>query len=124
MLREIIPGLRRMAILANFSSPAGVVEIGLVERAARSVGIEVEAPEIRRGEDIARAIEALKGRAEAIYIQSDPLFNFNKVLTNTLALNARLPTVVGLREFLADGGLDLIWTKHPRSFSARRGLCG
>ena len=62
LLREVVPGLRRLAILANAAYPAAAVEIGAVQAAARALGFEVAIPEIRRGEDIAPAFEALKGQ--------------------------------------------------------------
>src|SRR4051812_5971393 len=57
LLREAIPGLRRVAILVNLNYPAAVRETGEVESAARDLGIEAGRAEIRRVEDIAPAIE-------------------------------------------------------------------
>ena len=61
--------------------------------------------EIRRAEDIAPALEALKGRADALYVPSDPLVNTNRIRINTLALGARLPTMHGVRDYVEAGGL-------------------
>jgi putative tryptophan/tyrosine transport system substrate-binding protein len=105
LLRDVIPGLRRLAMLANADVANAVLEIGEVQAAARTLGLEVAAPEIRRAKDIGLAIEALKGHVEALYIQSDPLFTNNRVRINTLALGARLPTVAGIRELVDAGGL-------------------
>jgi putative tryptophan/tyrosine transport system substrate-binding protein len=105
LLREVVPGLRRMAIMANVGAPAAVVEIGEVQAAARTVSLEVATSEIRRAEDIAPAFEALKGRAEALYVVADPLINSNRVRINTLALGARLPTIYPVRELVEAGGL-------------------
>jgi putative tryptophan/tyrosine transport system substrate-binding protein len=105
LLRDVIPGLRRLAMLANADVANAVLEIGEVQAAARTLGLEVAAPEIRRAEDIGVAIEALKGHVEALYIQSDPLFTNNRVRINTLALGARLPTMAGIRELVDAGGL-------------------
>ena len=66
LLREVVPGLRRLAILANVSNPASLGEMPEVERSARELGIEPITAEVRRGEDIAPAFEALKGRVEAL----------------------------------------------------------
>ena len=52
--------------------------------------------EIRRAEDIAPAFEALKGRADALYVVADPLVITNRIRINTLALGARLPTMLRL----------------------------
>ena len=63
------------------------------------------ASEIRRPEDIAPAFEALKGRAEALYVCNDPLVTTNRIRINTLALGMRLPTMYNVREFVEAGGL-------------------
>jgi putative tryptophan/tyrosine transport system substrate-binding protein len=76
-----------------------------VQAAARTLGLEVAALKIQRAEDIAPAFEALKGRADALYICVDPLINSNRVRINTLALAARLPTIHGFREHVEAGGL-------------------
>jgi putative tryptophan/tyrosine transport system substrate-binding protein len=65
LLREVLPGLRRLAIMANAGVPPAVLEMAEVRTTARALGLEVVASEIRRPEDIAPAFEAFKGRAEA-----------------------------------------------------------
>jgi putative tryptophan/tyrosine transport system substrate-binding protein len=105
VLREVVPDLRRLAIMANMSSPIGVLEMGEVQAAARMLGLEVASLEIRRTEDIAPAIEALKGRADALFVVTDPLVNTNRVQINALALDARLPTMHAGRDYVEAGGL-------------------
>jgi putative ABC transport system substrate-binding protein len=104
LLREVMPGLRRLAILAS-DSPHLVQEIGEVQRAARTLALEVATFEIRRNEDIAPAFETLKGGADALYVISDPVTVSNRVRINTLALGARLPTMHSVREPVEAGGL-------------------
>jgi putative tryptophan/tyrosine transport system substrate-binding protein len=105
LLREIIPGLRRLAIMVNAGAANAVMEAREVQAAAHTLGLEVTMSELRRADDVAPAIEALKGRAEALYVQADPLFTTNRVRFNTLALIARLPTMHGTREQVDAGGL-------------------
>jgi ABC-type uncharacterized transport system substrate-binding protein len=105
LLREIVPNLRRLAIMANAGYPAAVLEMTEVQATARTLGLEVATFEIRRAEDIAPAFEALKGRAEAVYVCGDPLMTTNRVRMNTLALAARLPMMHAIREFVEAGGL-------------------
>ncbi len=106
LLREVIPALRRLAILANVGNPNAVPEVGEVRAAARTLGLEVAVFEIRRTEDIAPAFEALiKDRSEALYVVGDPLLTTNRIRLNTLALGARLPTSYANREFVEVGGL-------------------
>ena len=113
LLREVVPSLRRLAIMANIGSPIGVLEMGEVQAAAGTLGLEVATLEIRRAEDIAPAIEALKGRADALYVVTDPLMNTNRIRINTLALGARLPTMHGLREYVEAGGLMSYGANFP-----------
>jgi len=105
ILREVVPSLRRVAILANVGNPLSVLELGAVQAAARMLGLEFDTLEIRRAEDIAPAFEAIKGRAEALYVCPDGLVDANKIRINTSALGARLPTMHGYGEYVQAGGL-------------------
>jgi len=105
LVQEVVPGLRRLAILGNVGNPGAVLEMGEVQAAARTLALEVVTLEIRRAEDIGPAFEGAKGRADALYVAADPLANSNRVRINTLALAARLPTMQGVREYVEAGGL-------------------
>jgi putative ABC transport system substrate-binding protein len=105
LLHEIVPGLRRLAIVGNIGNPAVALEISDVQTTARKLGLDVITSEIRRAEDIAAAFEALKGRTDALYVCNDPLVNTNRIRINTLALGARLPTIYNWRENVEAGGL-------------------
>jgi putative ABC transport system substrate-binding protein len=105
LLREIIPSLRRLAIMANGSNPAAMQDLREVQTTGGRLALEVIMRDIRRTEDIAPAIEALNGRAEALYVVTDPFFTSNRVRFNTLALSAQLPTMHGTREQVDAGGL-------------------
>jgi putative ABC transport system substrate-binding protein len=104
-LREALPGVRRLATLANVGYSAAVLEASEVEAAGRTLGMEVTTIEMRQGEDFAPAINALNGRADALYVSTDPFLNTNRIHINDLALNARLPTMSGVREYVEAGGL-------------------
>ena len=105
LLREVVPSLGRMALLANVGNPVVILEIDQIQASARTIALEVIPLEIRRGEDIVPAFEALKDRAEALYIVIDPLTNTHRVRINTLALAERLPTMYAIREGVEAGGL-------------------
>jgi putative tryptophan/tyrosine transport system substrate-binding protein len=105
LLREVVPGLRRLAIMANSAQRAPAVEMREVQATARTLGLEVVTSELRRPEDIAPAFEALTGRAEALYVCNDPLVTTNRISINTLALGVRLPGMYNVREFVDAGGL-------------------
>jgi putative ABC transport system substrate-binding protein len=105
LLREVVPGLRRVAALANVGNPLIMLEMQEVQAAARALSLLVDILEIRRAEDITPTIEALKGHTGALYIPSDPLFNANRIRISTLALAARLPTIYFDRGYIEAGGL-------------------
>jgi putative tryptophan/tyrosine transport system substrate-binding protein len=121
LLREIVPGLRRLAILGNVSGPAVVLDMREAEAAARTLGMEVITSEIRRGEDIVPAFEALNGRADALYVCIDPLVGTHRIRINTLALAARLPTMHGSREFVEAAGLMSYGANIPDLFRRAAG---
>jgi len=116
LLREVVPGLRRLAIMLDIGNSGAVLEMGEVQTAARTLGVERLTLEIRRAEDIVPAFETLKGRAEALYVCSDPLVFTNRIRINTLALAARLPTMHGLREYVEAGGLMSYGANFPDLF--------
>ena len=92
-------------MLANVENPVVILEIDQIQASARTIALEVIPLEIRRGEDIVPAFEALKDRAEALYVVIDPLTNTHRVRINTLALAERLPTMHAIREGVEAGGL-------------------
>jgi len=105
LLREILPNLRRLAILVNVNNPGSVLDMRAAEAAARTLGLDVTKLEIRRAEDIAPAFEAIKGCADALYVPSDALVNANRVRIHTLSLSAQLPDLYGFRGYVEVGGL-------------------
>jgi putative tryptophan/tyrosine transport system substrate-binding protein len=114
ILREVVPGLRRLAIMGNIGFPDAVLEMREVQSTANMLGVEVATLEIRRAEDIAPV--RLKERFDALYVVSDPLININEVRINTLALGARLPTMHGFRELVEAGGLIFYGPNFPDLF--------
>jgi ABC transporter substrate binding protein len=121
-LREIVPGLRRLAILGNVSGPAVVLDMREVQAAARTLGLEVITSEIRRGEDIAPAFAALKGHADALYVAIDPLVGSHRFRINTLALGRATTDDARFWGVRRSGWSDVLWTKLPRPVPARRRL--
>jgi ABC-type uncharacterized transport system substrate-binding protein len=129
LLREVLPNLRRLAIMANVGNPIGVLEMGEVRAATRTLGLEEAILELRRAEDIGPAIESVKGRADALYVVTDPLVNTHRSRINTLALGARLPTIHGERGYVEAGGLVSYGPNSPDLFRragdyANKILCG
>jgi putative ABC transport system substrate-binding protein len=116
LLRDAVPDLRRLAVMANVDNPSNVVEVENVRAAAGKLGLDVVALEIRRVDDIGPAFDAIKGRADALYVIIDPIVITNRVRVTTLALGARLPTISGFREFAEAGGLITYAASFPDLF--------
>src|SRR5262249_44312489 len=105
LLREIVPRLRRLAIIVDVGYSDSVLEMGEVRAAARTLGIEAAPAEIRRAEDIVPSVEAVKAQADALYVVVDTLVSANRTRIITFALGARLPTIWNTRGFVQAGGL-------------------
>jgi len=116
LLREVMPGLRRLAILANAGYSTNLLELNEVMTSAKALGIEVFIEEVGQTDQIAPAIERLKGRAQALYVPANPFANTNRILINELALAARLPTVHGFRQYVETGGLMSYGPNTPDMF--------
>ena len=104
-LREMDPGLRRLAILANVDNPSVVLKRAEVEQAAGKLGLDVTELEFRREEEIAPALSSLSGPGLALYVLGDSVTRINARRINTLALAARLPTMHEARDQVEAGGL-------------------
>jgi putative tryptophan/tyrosine transport system substrate-binding protein len=116
ILREAVPALRRLAILANAGYHDSGVELADVEAAARRLGLEAIRLEIRRAEDVAPAFQALKGQADALYVVQDGLVGANRARIVTFVLTARLPTMWPAREYIQPGGLLSYGPSFPDLF--------
>jgi putative ABC transport system substrate-binding protein len=116
LLREVAPSVRRLAILFNIGNPVSVQEAREVEAAARQLNLEATTFEIRRAEDIGPAFDALKGRAEALYVVADPVVLSNVIRINILSVAARLPTIYIGREYVQAGALMSYGPNYPQLY--------
>jgi putative tryptophan/tyrosine transport system substrate-binding protein len=105
LLREIVPGLRRLAIMFDAGYPAAVREVDETQAAARTLGLDVVPHGIRRAEDIVPAFEALRAQADALYVAVDAIVNANREQIAKSALSARLPTTFNESGCVQAGGL-------------------
>src|SRR5262249_27254575 len=116
LLREVVPGLGRLAILGNAGNPFIVLEVEEVQAAARKLGLEVVTLEIRHASDIMSAFDTLRGGSDALYVCTDALANANRIKINILAVGARLPTMHGSRDYVEAGGLMSFGVNYPDLF--------
>src|SRR5215468_7607909 len=121
LLHEVVPGLRRLAVIGNVGNEFTVLELGQVKTAAATLGLEFAGLEIRRSQDIVPALETLKGRAQALYVCVDGLASTNRIRINILAAAARLPTMHGSRDYVEAGGLLSYGANYPDLFRRAAG---
>jgi putative ABC transport system substrate-binding protein len=116
LLREALPALRNLAVVANAASLTVASEMVELRSAAQPFGIDITQAEIRTAQDIGSAVAALRGRAEALYVPGDSLLNANFEPINSAAKAAGLPTMFSLREQVAAGGLLSYGPHFPDMF--------
>jgi ABC-type uncharacterized transport system substrate-binding protein len=116
LLREIVPSLRRLAVLFNGNNPTAMIEIDIVRTAASPLGIEVSPSAILGAEDIAPAIARIAKQADALFVVGEPLTFTHRTRINTLALAAHLPTNYPTRGYVEVGGLMSYGPNFPASF--------
>lgn len=116
LLHEIIPSVRRVALLGNIGSPLIILEMIAAEEAAPKLALEVFRVGVRKTEDIDSAIESLKGRADALYVCTDPFISTNRKRINSLAIGQKLPTMNSFREYVQAGGLISYGPNYPDLF--------
>jgi len=113
LLREVVPDLRRLAVMANVDYSGVLTERDEIDAAARTLGLEIISLPIRRIEDVAAAFEKLTSHAETLYTVGDPLSHAHRLRINTFALAARLPTMFPQREYVEAAGLMSYGTNYP-----------
>jgi putative ABC transport system substrate-binding protein len=116
LLREVVPDLRRLSIMANVGVPDTAAEMREVEALAGTLGLDVAVLQIRQAEDIAPAFDRLKPGTQALFVVGDSLTFTNRAQINSLAQRAHLPTIYSIREFVAAGGLMSYGTNFPDLF--------
>jgi ABC-type uncharacterized transport system substrate-binding protein len=106
MLREVVPGLRRVAVLVNSVNPIHALFMRETESTARMLGLELQPIEVHGPEDFEAAFAAAaQGKAGALVAFDDSLTLQYRSRIVALAAASRLPTMYGYREFPDEGGL-------------------
>jgi putative ABC transport system substrate-binding protein len=106
LLKEILPGGTRVAVLWNSDNPISEPELRKAEAAARSLGLQLQSIGVRDPREFASAFSSMKTeRAGALFLLSDAMFFGQRKEIVDLAASNRLPLVAHLREFADAGGL-------------------
>jgi putative ABC transport system substrate-binding protein len=105
-LKEVAPGVKRVAVILNPENTALVAQLRSVEAAAPTLGVTVSAAPVRDAAEIERAIDAFAaGPNGGLVVLSDFVANAHREMIITLAARHRLPAIHVYRYFVADGGL-------------------
>jgi ABC-type uncharacterized transport system substrate-binding protein len=104
LLREVIPRLHRLAILADAGYGETMLEADRAKSTAQALGLEAARLGIWGSQDITSALEALKAKADALYVVSDALIASNRVRIIELALSEHLPTIFSYDDYVEAGG--------------------
>jgi len=106
LLKEIVPRLSRVAVLASSTTPGNAQQLKETELAARALGVQLQFLNVRGAKDIEPAFRgASKERADAILVLQSPVFVNERTQLTELAVKSRLPAIYDRREFVDDGGL-------------------
>jgi ABC-type uncharacterized transport system, periplasmic component len=123
ILREVIPGLSRLATLGDAANLVTASEMGQVQEAARTLGLEIVRSEIRRAEDIAPAIEALKRPRGRTVCSIRPAYEHQSDADQYLGTGRTAPNAFRYSGLRRSRRSYVLWTKLPRYLPARRRLC-
>ena len=105
LLREALPQIRRLAVLADAGYAEPMLEADRVKSTAQALGLEAARLGIWGPQDIAGAFEVLRNKADALYVVSDALIAANRASIIRLALSERLPTILSYDDYVEAGGL-------------------
>jgi putative ABC transport system substrate-binding protein len=117
LLKEMVPGLARVAVLWNPANPWHATAVKRIAPAARALGLRVQLVAVREAADLAPAFAAMSAeRAGGVLSLADPLTFTHRARVAELALVHRLPTMNGLSEYVDAGGLASYWPNSVELF--------
>jgi putative ABC transport system substrate-binding protein len=116
LIREVLPSIKRVAVLVNPTDRTAVVARQRAETAARRLGLHLEGVEIRTPEEIDAAIGRARARAEAALLLGTPFIFPHLQRVGALAAKHRLPLIASSRELPAAGGLMSYGTNLQEMF--------
>jgi putative ABC transport system substrate-binding protein len=106
LLKEIVPGLSRVAYLGNSTEPGNAQALRETETAARAFAVQIQYLDVLAPKDIEPAFRAAsKGRAHAVLVLTSPVVNSQRTQVVDFAAKNRLPAIYHRRQFVEDGGL-------------------
>src|SRR5215831_10915679 len=105
LLKEIAPGVKRAAVIRTLATAAGPGQLGAIQAAASSLGVEVSPIDVRDAAEIERAITRFARSSNGgLIVTGESAFNHRELII-TLAIRHRLPAVYSDYIFVTEGGL-------------------
>jgi putative tryptophan/tyrosine transport system substrate-binding protein len=104
LLREVVPGISRVAVLSHATNPGNVEYIKHAELAAPALGLQLQVVAVRDADDLERAFREMRS-ASAVIQLDDVVFTSHRRPVVELAAKYRLPVMYGFKEFVDAGGL-------------------
>jgi putative ABC transport system substrate-binding protein len=106
LLKQIVPGMRRAAVIRNPAITSGTAQFGAIQAVAPSLGVELTPVDARHASGIEHNIAGFTREAnDGLIVTASPSAVFHRELIIALAAKYRLPAVYGSRLFVANGGL-------------------
>jgi len=118
LLREIIPGMTRLAILSNPDHPLAKLTHAQAETAARALRVQLVLLSARGRADYYESFQnAIKGRAGGMLILADPTFDTEQNFLAEFALKNKLPALYNKTAFADAGGLVAFGARYSEFFA-------
>jgi putative ABC transport system substrate-binding protein len=123
LVKEMLPGISRVGLLANMSNPALSLSWEETKRVARELDLEAELLDVRNASDVGRAFDAAVARKiGAIVVGLDTFTQVNCQLIVDSAAQTRLPALYPGREFIDAGGLMSFGLSFSKLYSRAASL--
>jgi putative ABC transport system substrate-binding protein len=106
LLQELVPSVKRVALLINPDSPSAPTTLRDAEPAARALGVQIQVLNTNTSREIDAAFATfVHERPDALFVSSDPFFSSRRVQLANLASRYMVPMTSGTREIAEAGGL-------------------
>jgi putative ABC transport system substrate-binding protein len=119
LLKEIAPGLKRVAVLWDPANPAGIGQFAVIQSVAPSLGVEVNPVNLR---DVEQGVAAFaRSGGGGLIVTASALAEVQRDLIVALAAQHKLPAIYTYRDYVTAGGLISYGTNIANQFRLAAG---
>ena len=112
LLKELVPTLKRAAMLTHPPHPTNALQLQGAEAAARTLGVQLEVVPVRGADDFDSALKALRG-IDGLLPADNPLFTTHRARLVDAVARSRLPAIYPLKGYVDAGGLTSYGPDYP-----------